>query len=262
MQLRHRTLPDHRAAYLYRHNSSLGRDHRTYCPTCDKTGKYLWGGVEYECDCAMQLLLHKLYLDAGIGVEYQRLSWSDWTGDPAVTTLCVNYIDNGLYKRGMGLRFKGGFGLGKTMALNLVLKDLVKRGLSCYSLTFASMINDYTKAWDDESDREYFTEKVLESQVLLMDDVGRSQRSSVAARNFHEAVFDDILRPRTQHGKPNLITTNLSDIEMSEVYGKGIASLLSAHVIDYDFGEGADYRPVAKDRFTTEALAGEVRPIV
>jgi DNA replication protein DnaC len=259
--LRNRTLPDHLAEYLYDHNPGLGRSYKTYCPTCLKTGTYRWRGEDVVCDCQLQLALHKFYLDAGIGLEYQRLSWDDWEGAPGVREICARYVETGMYKRGLGLLFRGDFGVGKTMAANLLLKDLVKEGVSCYALTFATMIERHTAGWRDDEEREYFNTKVRDCQVLLLDDVGKSMRASAAARNFHESTFDDVLRPRTQSGKATLITTNMTEAEMGVGYGAGVLSLLSGHALDYDFPDAEDYRPTAKSRTATEALSGEVRPI-
>lgn len=261
MQLRNRLLEDWQAEYLYKHHKGLGRSPSTYCPTCLKTGSYQWAGTVHECDCAYQLNLHKLYLWAGIGVTYQRLTWDDWHGDPDIPKVARTYIEKGLARRGTGLFFPGTFGAGKTMACNLILKDLVKAGMSCYATTFSSMIEKYTGGWRDDEEREVFTEQVRDSDVLLLDDVGRSQRTSAAARNFHESTFDDVLRPRVQGGKATLITTNLESRELREGYGSAILSLLREHAIAHTF-TGEDYRETAGNRNTDEQLRGEVRPIV
>lgn len=263
LQLRNRTLPDDLAEYLYNHNPGLGKSPKDYCPTCQKENDctYRWEERVNVCDCPLQLNLHKFYLDAGIGLEFQRLNWEDWRGNVAVPSMCRRYVEDRLYRRGLGLLFRGGFGVGKSMAANLVLKDLVKEGVSCYAITFASMIERYTGGWRDDDDRAYFDLKVRDSQVLLLDDVGRSQRSSAAARNFHESTFDDVLRPRVQSGNATLITTNMDSIEMGQGYGGGILSLLDGNALDYEFPEMDDYRPTAKKRTADEVKAGLIRPI-
>lgn len=260
MRAENRTLEDWQAEYLYAHHPGLGRDHRSYCPTCMKTGSYSWGGVTHVCDCAQQLNLHKLYLWAGIGVTYQRLSMEDWHGDPAVPTLAANYVAKGFAQRGTGLIFMGIYGSGKTMAANLILKDLLRAGLSVYATTLSSMIDKYTGGWRDEEERAVFTAQVVDSDVLLIDDAGRSQRSSAAAKKFHESTFDDILRPRAHGGKATLITSNLDALGIAEVYGEAIASLIKGHFIAHTF-TGTDYRETAGERNTDELLSGVVRPI-
>lgn len=261
MDYRSRTLPDHRAAYLYRHNSRLGRDWRTYCPTCQKTGTYLWAGTEHDCDCRTQLNLHKLYLDAGIGLEFQVLTWEDWVGDPKVRELCGSYLDRKLYRRGKGIKLRSpNYGTGKTMAVNLLAKDLVKANVSTFVVTFSTMVAMYTGGWRDDEEREVFVEKVLDSEVLVIDDLGRTTRTSEAARNFLESTLDDVLRPRVQHGKVTVVTTNHDDLELRDIFGSAIASLLGGHTLDYTVA-GGDYRPTQKKRTFEEDLAGVTRPI-
>lgn len=260
MRFENRTLEEWQAEYLYAHHKGLGRDHRSYCPTCHKTGSYTFAGVTHDCDCRSQLNLHKLYLWAGIGVTYQRLDWSDWHGDERVPVIARNYVDKGFAQRGTGLFCTGIYGNGKTMATNLILKDLLKAGLSVYGTTLSSMIDKYTGGWRDEEEREVFTEQVVDSDVLLIDDAGRSQRSSAAAKQFHESTFDDILRPRCQSGRATLITSNLDTSEIREVYGEAIASLIKGHFIAHVFS-GPDYRELAGNRSADELLRGDVRPI-
>jgi DNA replication protein DnaC len=256
-----RTLEDWQAEYLYAHHPGLGRDHRSYCPTCMKTGSYRWQEVDRACDCRVQLNLHKLYLWAGIGATYQRVGWQDWHGDPSVPILAANYVSKGFAQRGTGLIFMGIYGTGKTMAANLILKDLLKAGLSVYATTLSAMIDKYTGGWRDEEERAVFTAQVVDSDVLLIDDAGRSQRSSAAAKKFHESTLDDILRPRAHGGKATLITSNLDTLGIAEVYGEAIASLIKGHFIAHTF-TGVDYREAAGGRNADELLRGEIRPIL
>lgn len=261
MALENKTLDDWQAAYLYKHNPGLGQDPKFYCPTCDKTGKYQWGGVENECDCRTQLNLHKFYLWSGIGTTYQRLGWDDYHGDKRALNLARLYVEKNFARRGTGLFFIGDFGTGKTMLANLVLKELIKAGMRCYATTFDTMISKYTGGWRDDEEREVFTEQVIDSQVLLLDDVGKTMRASAAARGFHQSTFDEILRPRIQGGRATLITTNMTEMELGEGYGAGILSLLRENAITHTFS-GSDYRPDAGNRHAEELLHGLVRPII
>ena len=135
-----------------------------YCPTCEKKnfnieGKstYKWKGEWFECDCELQLQLYKHYLLAGIGVTYQRLDWSYFEGDSEALKLARLYLKNEEFvSRGIGLLFFGEYGVGKTMLANLVLKELVKRGKSCYGTTFAGMIAMFTAGWRSDAQRAEF----------------------------------------------------------------------------------------------------------
>ena len=252
-------LPDHDAQKLYEANPKLKPSYRDYCPTCGTSGKYRWKGEEHECDCRQQLNLHKHYLSAGVGVSYQRLSWEDYQGDPKVKELCDKYISNAsqYVARGVGIVLHGSFGSGKTLAMNLLIKDLIHLGYDCYATTFASMIELFTAGWRSPDEQRWFQRKVVQSDVLLLDDLGRELKRNT---KLSESTFDDVLRTRVQAGKVTFITTNLTPAEMGEGYGSAVLSLLQESSVVREV-QGGDFRPQANQRMRDEIGAGEVRPI-
>lgn len=258
-KLRTKFLSDAEAQRLYRENPKLKASPDTYCPTCSKTGTYFWNGQNVPCDCEMQLQLHKHYLAAGIGLDYQILNWGDYAGDPEVNEMLQKWMEKreAYLKRGAGLVFTGNVGRGKTLAATLVLKDLVKLGYSCYSVTFASMIEMFTAGWRDKEEQKHFQQKIRMSDVLLLDDLGRELR---AKSKLSEATFDDVLRSRSQSARSTFITTNMDMPELLEGYGSGALSLLSEKSLMHTF-TGSDFRSKANTRLLDEVDAGIVRPI-
>lgn len=259
--LRTRYLSDTEAERLYRNHPQLGRSYQTYCPTCDKTGSYLWRGKTWQCDCEYQLQLHKHYLAAGIGVTYQRLDFDDYVGPTAALDAVMKYLDNReqFLKRGIGMFFLGSYGTGKTMLANLVLKELVKDGLTCWATTFSQTVEMFTAGWSDKADKAYFQQKFINSQVLLLDDVGKELRGTRIA--LSETTFDAILRQRVQAGRATFITTNMNRNQLEEGYGAAVLSLILEKGLIQPF-DGNDFRTSANNREINEILAGEVRPIV
>lgn len=259
--LRTRYLSDDEAARLYRNHPHLGRSWQRYCPTCDRTGRYRWRGRDHDCDCEYQLQLHKHYLASGIGLTYQRLDWDDYAGPTRVLDGVVKYLDKRqeFLRRGMGMYFLGSYGTGKTMLANLVLKELVKDGLTCWATTFSQTVEMFTAGWSDRADKEYFQRKFINSQVLLLDDVGKELRGTRLA--LAETTFDAILRQRVQAGRTTVITTNMTPADLEDGYGAAILSLIREKSLELAF-DGADFRTTARERETDEVLRGEVRPIV
>ncbi len=257
--LRFTFLSEPDAKRLYEQHPELKSDPDKYCPTCSKEGSYSWRGESYTCDCQHQLQLNKHYLNAGIGMLYQRLGWEDYEGDEIAKGLCDKYYSarSSLVSRGTGLMFLGNFGTGKTMSLTLLLKDLLKDGYSVYATTFTSMIEMFTAGWKSADEQAFFQKRVKHSQILLLDDVGKEMRTKT---NLAESTFDDVLRSRVQEGRPTFITSNMTVDELGTGYGAAIFSLLKETSILHEF-DGEDYREKANRRLLQEALSSERRPI-
>ena len=244
---------------LLSENPHLKDDPTKFCPTCLTKVNYLWQGEEHECDCQLQLQLYKHYLSAGIGAVYQRLDWVDYQGPKWILEELEKYKQN--HKRyvtqGVSLILAGDFGTGKTMLGNLMLKEFVKLGYTCFSTTFASTIDYSTAAWYDDAEKQFFRRKFINSEVLLLDDLGKERRGKT---NLAESILDNILRQRIQSGRPTFLTMNMDEEELKEGYGEGILSLLTENTIVYTLS-GEDFRPRASVRTRDEIERGEVRPI-
>lgn len=253
-------LPQEEVDRILRENPHVKDDYREFCPTCLTKGKYLWQGVERNCDCQEQLQLLKHYLSSGIGSTYQRLNWVDFKGSKEILAQLSKYIENHerYIPRGVGLLFTGKWGTGKTMLTNLTLKELIKLGYTCYATTFASTIDYLTAGWYDNEERQFFRKKFINSEVLLLDDFGRELKTK---NNLSAATFDNILRQRIQGGRPTLLTTNQDADELEEGYGGAVLSLLKESSIVYQM-DGEDFRPQASLRTLEEIERGETRPIV
>lgn len=258
--IRYKFLSDEAAKRIYRDHPQMKASSDDYCPTCLKEGTYLWKGEKHECDCEMQLQLYKHYLAAGIGENYQRLSWADYEGDPKLKDALDLYLEQHerFASRGVGVLLYGGYGVGKTFGVTMLLKDLVKEGYRCYATTFAAMIEMFTAGWKNPEEQRFFQQNVVRSDILLLDDVGRELRNR---SKLSESTFDDTLRQRVQNGRPTFITTNMSLGELQEGYGSAILSLLREVSMNYEL-KGTDFRPTANRRMMNEIMAGETRPIV
>lgn len=242
---------------LYEHFPELKRG---VCPTCRGARKYRWRSVEQVCDCAMQLQLAKHYSAAGIGRGYQVLDWSDFVGDPVLLKAVRKYLDNyqAHIDRGVGLLLYGSPGVGKTLVANLVLKELIRNGCSGYSTTFADTIEAFTATWGNPEEKVWFARKFKQSQVLLLDDLGKEMRTR---NNLPQSTFDSILRSRIQNARPTILTTNLLPDELGTGYGGSVLSLLHESSLAEEV-TGKDWRGQANTRTMDEIDRGETRPIV
>ncbi len=230
-----------------------------HCPTCHDTGTLRFKGVDMACDCNTQRRLLLQYLNAGIGLTYQRLLWSDLAIPGETILQTMDYVDNHekYLDHGMGLFVWGTVGTGKTMLGNLVLKELVKKGVDCYATTFSQTVESFTAGWNDAGAKARFARRFMQSKVLLLDDLGKEFRRS---NQLHSTTFDYILRTRVQNNRATILTTNMNAAELRVGYGSSILSLLVEKSIEIPL-TGEDYRPKAHERAMAEVAAGEVAPI-
>jgi len=252
------SLPQDEADRIYDRFPHLGQSSDTYCPTCAKAGHYRWRGEDHLCTCQDQLNLHKHYLAAGVGATYQRLTWEDLEDEKVVRQVGA-FVENhqGYLGRGMGLLFTGPFGVGKTLAANLALKEFVRLGYRCWATTFAETIEYFTAGWKSADEKRWFQDKFLSSEVLLLDDVGRELRTK---NQLSESTFDLILRSRVRDGRSTLLTTNMDAGELSTGYGSAVFSLLREKSVFIEV-TGQDHRSAANAREMDEIRNGEMRPI-
>lgn len=256
-------------------SSELERLARNYdqpldiCPTCGgrtelvdgvtefRSRSYRCEGEEYECDCRTQMALRRHYILARIPDQYQILDWNkDYRGPGDVKEAVQAYIDNWKsYKRyGMGLAFAGEqMGTGKTFGATHVAKDLIKRGQRVRFVEFSEIISAY-----QFDDFKRFDKMIRETPYLVLDELKppHSERQKV----FFAEQLEGLIRHRTNHNLPTIITTNLVEHELDGDYPR-VYSLLDAKQITIDMN-GMDARRNYVGVQNLELAANqEVRPI-
>lgn len=239
----------------------IQRDHPEvgmHCPTCDGRGTYHWRGEDLECDCMDQRRRNLQYSHAGVGLKYQRLTWSDVDPSTNGLTSVLEYVENHqrYIKRGMGMYIHGDHGSGKSLVANLIIKDLVNAGYDCYATTFAATIDQLADSWRDPDDRRRFERRFMLSKVLLLDDLGRNLSTTKLA----PSTFDTILRTRVQEDRPTIVTSNLSADAIEKRYDSGVLSLLVEQSIEV-YMDSPDYRIKANKRVLDEVRTGQDRKI-
>lgn len=241
------------------------------CPTCgskpevipdsggethSSVGTFRYRGKEYECDCKLQRMLRTRYLVANIGDQYHVLDWNDFSGSPEVTDVVNDYIENweSFSAQGFGLEFGGaGLGTGKTWAAVHIGKELIKRRQEVYFIPFVEMVSAFHR--DDGTEIE---DRICQTPYVILDEI--SPAVSDRQREFFAFRFEAVIRHRTNYNLPTIITTNLGEDELHEIYPR-VYSLLAAKQVRVDMaGEDAREGIVAKENL--ELIANdERRPI-
>ena len=183
-----------------------------------------------KCDCKFQILLQKHYYCANIGRAYHTLCFEHFIGNDAnilktsVQDYLSNWDSNSYF--GHGITFNGGLGTGKTFAMSLILKELIKRGHSAYFIGFDELINTFGSSWNND-DAKYLNTKLRSVDILGIDELRTDSRNS---NGFLSQVAENIVRHRTVNLLPTLITTNMTPKEEKEVFEKAYSLLSSLNI--------------------------------
>lgn len=227
------------------------------CPTCRGHREYQWRDAKHLCDCREQRRLYVRYARAGIGLNYMRLGWDDVMVSEDQLAPVRDYLDklDDYVAAGMGLFLSGTVGSGKTLVLNLILKELVHRTHDCYGTTFVGAIDEFAATWRDNAEKQRFAQRFEYSKVLGLDDVGKEYSNKLSGH-----TLDRILRTRDQEARPTLVTTNLTAAQVHSGYGPAVLSLLVGQSIEVPL-QGEDFRVKARSRRAVEIERGWTRPI-
>ncbi|MFD8650715.1 ATP-binding protein [Streptomyces mirabilis] len=245
-------------------------DPKRECKTCLKQNgnTYRWWAdssrteiATYECDCTAQWLMHLWFLNAGIGLNYQRLTWDDVSAvDPGIVAQLGDYALNAARRVSDGrnlVLWSTSPGTGKTLLLTLLLKTLMVQGYQVHFSQFNEIIDLFTNSWRDKAEREQWTRRVRNVDALGMDDMGKEHKGRL---EMVEAMVDQIVRARVSDSRPMAITSNLTPQHMQEGYGGYVMSLLSEQA-DFIEVTGTDFRPRRRELTAQEAALGLARPI-
>jgi DNA replication protein DnaC len=252
---------------------SLWADPNKTCITCqfhitgEKTFRW-WSEdrteiVTWECNCISQWIMHRYMLQHGIGKAYQRLALADAVSVPEKTQMEVfQYLDNAdrFVERGVNLILHSpDAGTGKTLMLMLSAKNLLARGFDVFVAQMNSIVELYTSGWRDKADKDYFEQRIMNCQILKVDDLGKETGQNHI--DFIDRLLDRVFRHRTAASLPTFITGNFTREQIEKGYGKYVASLLTETCIFVETS-GVDWRPQAQVRTQEELLQGVTRPLV
>lgn len=255
-----RPLSDPESERLRQDYPGLWADPRSTCLTCEGKKVFLArDGQQTECDCVAQWVLHRFLLNAGVDIAYQRMDWDDALSVPDSMQMAVlEYADfaSRYVNVGLGMILSGAPGTGKTLLASLLLKRLLQDGHDGYFTQFNEMLDSYTTSWRNEAERAWFTRRVRNAAILVVDDIGKEAKGR---ENITGSMFDAVIRARVAGARPTIITTNYTLEDMRVGYGGAVMSLLAESSLDYTV-TGEDYRSRARSRVLDDLAKGVTRP--
>jgi len=232
------------------HSADPGRR----CPTCLGTRQYQWyadrrASIEtWECRCEDQFVLHRYLLSRGLGSADMTLGWDDMVNVPEeALEFLGGYAQHveAYVTRGIGMVLHGPHGTGKSSLSHLFMRRLMIDGYDAYFIRFKPLIDMWrTIAYSktaNEDDREWFTKRILNVQILVIDDLGKEyvgnatkieQRKAEEAgievdyENDARSRLEDLLRLRNSASRPTFITTNEDLAAIGTKYGSSVMEMI------------------------------------
>ena len=198
------------------------------CPLCEDTG-YVGGKI---CSCtealAKKIMAEKLsrnmpidacrfdnfdlkyYSDKGDGVTPRKRMTQ-------VLRVCREFsLSQG---EGQNLLLFGKTGLGKTHLSLAVANEFLDRGLSVVYDSAQNLINALAEEQFSYSGNTELSDSVLESDLLIIDDLGAEMHTS-----FSASCVNNVINTRLLKNKPTIISTNLTLDEIEAVYSPRVLS--------------------------------------
>lgn len=223
------------------------------CPKCRDTG-FVGEPLQRECSCRKALKSRLLAGAAGLAVGEQTFERFDpgvfpddepipgrgWTQRQSMVMVreqLERWADQCPQVPDRTVVLSGKSGLGKTYLLRCVADRLVQRGIPCLLTTAYQVLEAARKATFSDDARSW--EEIMETEILLMDDLG----SEPLYQNVTVEQIYQLIDQRQQRGKLTMISTNLSRDELQKRYTERVASrLLDRRQSDFIQLEGVDVR--------------------
>lgn len=129
------------------------------------------------------------------------------------------------YIAGKGLLLWGrGKGTGKTTLGCIVLNEAIKLGYSVHFTTLDDCIALITSGWYDEDKKQEFVDNILNSDFLLIDDVGGRESKVKGSSLLLESGLTTLFKQRSDDMLPTIMTSNLALPQLEPEFGERLYS--------------------------------------
>ncbi len=258
LRLRQKAFQTHRRSLLIQNGFAEDELSMRYtCNLCQDTG--IIGSQ--TCDCYQRRLIMKAFEKSNLSLQLHDQSFktfdfslysqevhpkygiSPYETMQTIVAVCKDFIAT-FDKTNKNLLFWGDPGLGKTFLSTCIAKELIKKGYSViYETTYqiVSLLEDFKfKRSDDLSGLRAQTERLYESDLLILDDLGAEFSTA-----YTNAALFDLLNSRLIANKKTIINTNLDMNELKDRYSNRVVSRIFGNYQDLHF-IGRDIRVNSK----------------
>ncbi|MBQ8922763.1 MAG: ATP-binding protein [Oscillospiraceae bacterium] len=200
------------------------------CPDCSDTG--FVSGV--PCACLKKeigrISAEQLNVQSGLKLSsFERFSLSYYRDLPAeqqqamakVLQACKRYAADFAPGKAGNLLMFGGTGLGKTHLSLSIAKEILDKGYSVVYDATGSLLHILEREKFGRAEQDDTMQLLLECDLLILDDFGTEQDSSL-----NRSMIYTLLNSRINSGRAMIVNTNLDHAEIRTRYGDRILSRL------------------------------------
>ena len=220
------------------------------CKTCRDTG-YFGGKM---CSCLKAMYNAEVTRELGTLLKnsdecFEKFDLSLY-GDAResmeiVYNTCREYA-NSFSERSMNLMFQGGTGLGKTFLSACIARVVAGNGHSvCYDTASSALEAFETKKFSRDAqtaeNAAVKVERMLDCELMILDDLGTEMPTPMSVSALYT-----LINTRLVNGRKTVISTNLTDAELSTRYNPQICSRLEGEFTKLPFF-GSDIRLTKKE---------------
>lgn len=220
------------------------------CKTCRDTG-YFGGKM---CSCLKAMYNAEVTRELGTLLKnsdecFEKFDLSLY-GDAResmeiVYNTCREYA-NSFSERSMNLMFQGGTGLGKTFLSACIARVVAGNGHSvCYDTASSALEAFETKKFSRDvqaaENAAVKVERMLDCELMILDDLGTEMPTPMSVSALYT-----LINTRLVNGRKTVISTNLTDAELSKRYNPQICSRLEGEFTKLPFF-GSDIRLTKKE---------------
>lgn len=220
------------------------------CKTCRDTG-YFGGKM---CSCLKAMYNAEVTRELGTLLKnsdecFEKFDLSLY-GDAResmeiVYNTCREYA-NSFSDRSMNLMFQGGTGLGKTFLSACIARVVAGNGHSvCYDTASSALEAFETKKFSRDAqtaeNAAVKVERMLDCELMILDDLGTEMPTPMSVSALYT-----LINTRLVNGRKTVISTNLTDAELSKRYNPQICSRLEGEFTKLPFF-GSDIRLTKKE---------------
>lgn len=220
------------------------------CPKCRDTG-YVNGKM---CSCLKALYNAEVTRELGTLLKnsdecFEKFDLSLYGSAresmEIVFDTCREYAQS-FSDRSMNLLFQGGTGLGKTFLSACIARVVAENGHSvCYDTASSALEAFETKKFSRDiqtaENAAVKVERMLDCELMILDDLGTEMPTPMAVSALYT-----LINTRLVNGRKTVISTNLTDAELSKRYNAQICSRLEGEFTKLPFF-GSDIRLLKKE---------------